>query len=78
MARECIYGAARDMVYTDAGPRRAKLLCSAAPATTRAYCWTGIGTMIGTLHVTDRQRRVACERAATTHYRACVAGAGAD
>jgi hypothetical protein len=77
MARECVFGGARDMVYTDAGTRRAKVLCNTAPAAMRAYCWAGIGTMVGTLHARAARTRAACRRATTTYYVACVKGANA-
>jgi cytochrome c553 len=77
MARECVYGAARDMVYTDAGARRAKVLCNAAPAAMRSYCWTGIGTMVGTLHARAAATAAACRRATARYYRACLRGAEA-
>jgi len=77
MARECVFGAARDMVYTDASPRRARVLCNSARAGMRSYCWAGIGTMVGTLHVTAAQSRAACRRTTSAYYVACIKGANA-
>ena len=50
MEDECIYGAARDLTYNDAGPKRAKLFCNSAPRRHRGYCWEGIGTLIGNFY----------------------------
>src|SRR5262245_12351803 len=42
MARECIYGAARDITSMDAGARRSTGFCATAPAIDRTYCYNGI------------------------------------
>jgi mono/diheme cytochrome c family protein len=63
MAAACIVGASRDMVYTDAGPRRAKVFCARAPATSREVCWEGIGSIMGSMYTTSAQRKTACDRA---------------
>jgi cytochrome c553 len=77
-ARECIYGAARDIVSNDAGPRRAVALCRGAPAATRAYCYEGIGTILGGLHVYRDERRAACRAVTREYFDACVRGAAAS
>ena len=77
MARECIYGAARDIVSNDAGPRRAVALCRDAPAAARAYCFEGIGTILGGLHVYRGERRAACRAITRGYFDACVRGAAA-
>ena len=77
MARECIYSAAKDMVYTDVSPRRAKILCNTAPDPTRDYCWEGIGGILGSLDAETEKRKARCDNA-TQHpqYRlACYRGA---
>jgi cytochrome c553 len=75
MARECIYGAARDIVSNDAGPRRAIPLCERAPAEARAYCFEGIGTILGGLHTFREERRAACRRVTQRYFQACARGA---
>ena len=75
MAGECIYGAARDITYNDAGPRRAKLFCDGVPVHHRGYCWRGVGTIIGSLYRDDEQARAACRRATQPFYRDCIEGA---
>jgi mono/diheme cytochrome c family protein len=77
MERECVYGAARDMTSNYAGGKEAARLCTTVATAIRAYCFRGIGTILGTLHGTLSARRAAC-RALTTEYRAaCARGAGA-
>jgi mono/diheme cytochrome c family protein len=77
MERECVYGAARDMTSNYAGGKQAAGLCTTVSGGIRAYCFRGIGTIIGTLHPTLPARRAACQ-ALTTEYRAsCTRGAGA-
>jgi hypothetical protein len=78
MARECIYAAAEDMAYTDVSPRRAKVLCNTAPAATRSYCWTGIGSILGSLNSVLEKRKASCDEATSSkpRYRKdCYAGA---
>jgi mono/diheme cytochrome c family protein len=78
MARECIYAAAEDMTYTDVSPRRAKVLCTTAPAATRGYCWTGIGSILGSFSSDYGKRKASCDQATENKaYReACYRGAG--
>ena len=78
MARKCIFAAAEDMTYTDVSARRAKNLCNAAPATTRSYCWTGIGAILGSLSSEREKRKASCDEATRSkpRYRKdCYAGA---
>jgi cytochrome c2 len=78
MARECIYSAAKDMTYTDVSPRRAKVLCNTAPTATRAYCWAGIGGILGSLDAETEKRKARCDAATQepTYRLACYRGAG--
>jgi cytochrome c553 len=75
MERECIYGAARDVTYNDAGSKRSKELCDNAPRTIRGYCWNGIGTILGSINPTAKQKQAACAEATTQYYAACARGA---
>ena len=73
---ECVYGAARDRVSNDAGPKRATAFCGLAPA--RARCYEGIGTILVTLEADAAATREACRRAApgSRDRAACLRGAG--
>ncbi len=75
LARECIYGAARDIVSNDAGPKRATPLCQSAPASSRAYCFEGIGTILGGLHAYREERRAACRAVTKRFFAECARGA---
>ena len=78
MAGECIYGAARDITSMDAGARRSAGFCSAAPASHRAACFNGIGTILGGFAREADARRAACRSAVPKQYwDECFAGAGA-
>jgi cytochrome c553 len=74
-AGECIYGAARDIVSNDAGPERAVPLCERSPAGARAYCFEGIGTILGGLHPYRDERRAACRAVTARYFQACARGA---
>ena len=75
--RACIVGAVRDMVYTDVSPRRGKLLCAKSPASARAVCWEGIGSMLGPMYNASARRKAACDQATTValYRRNCYRGA---
>jgi cytochrome c553 len=77
MARECVIGASKDMVYTDVGPRRAKVLCARSPASMRVYCWEGIGSIVGPMHNATAERKAACDQATSVaaYRRGCYRGA---
>jgi cytochrome c553 len=75
LARECIYGAARDIVSNDAGPKRAVPLCNGAPTAAKAYCFEGIGTILGGLHAYRDERRAACRAVTKQYFEDCARGA---
>jgi cytochrome c553 len=78
MARECVYGAARDITSMDAGARRATPFCEQAPRAARSYCFNGIGTVLGGFARESAERRAACRAAVPEAYWAdCFAGARA-
>jgi hypothetical protein len=78
MERECIYGAARDLTSNDANGRRAARMCLLAPAYTRAYCFNGIGTILGGFEAHAEDRRAECRKYTPRAYLAdCYRGAGA-
>ncbi len=80
MAPACLVGASRDMVYTDVGPRRAKILCAKSPARMQEVCWEGIGSIMGSMYNTSPERKAACDRATTVPlYRlGCYRGSHVD
>jgi mono/diheme cytochrome c family protein len=73
MERECLLGAAKDLTSNDANGRRAARLCASAEATARAYCFYGIGSILGTFTADPARRAARCR--ALTSSRACVDGA---
>jgi mono/diheme cytochrome c family protein len=73
MERECLLGAAKDLTSNDADGRRAARLCSASPAAVRAYCFYGVGQILGTFTADPGQRAARCR--SLTRERACIAGA---
>ncbi len=76
--RDCIYGAARDITSMDAGARRSSPFCSRVPASFRAICFNGIGTILGGFHTYAADRRAACRASVPCWFwRDCFAGAGA-
>jgi mono/diheme cytochrome c family protein len=77
MEGECIYGAARDVTSNDAGGTRAAVMCEKASPTYRARCYEGIGTIIGSLHVTAGERQAACKALSEQYLSQCANGAAA-
>ena len=76
MDRECIYGAARDITNMDANAKRSAPFCGSVPLGIRTYCFRGIGTIVGALHVYGEQRKAECRADVPRRYwRACFAGA---
>jgi hypothetical protein len=77
-AQSCIYGAARDLVNTDASVGRAGELCRKAAAALRTVCVEAIGTIVGDLHRSDTERSADCRRASHVPQlvAACLRGAG--
>jgi mono/diheme cytochrome c family protein len=74
---DCLYGAARDITSNYADPQRAGQLCRIAPARYRERCFVGIGTIIGSLEMTNAARRAACRAVGARYADACARGAGA-
>ena len=68
MARECVYGAARDITSMDAGARRSTGFCAQAPVAHRAYCFNGIGTILGGFARESAARKAACRAAVPKRY----------
>jgi hypothetical protein len=51
------------------------MLCETAAAGFRAYCFEGIGTILGGMHAFREGRRKACLEVTKTYARACFRGA---
>jgi hypothetical protein len=60
MERECVYGAARDLTSQDSGAARAAKLCARTASRNSSYCFFGIGTILGGLYATEKEKRAAC------------------
>lgn len=74
---DCLYGAARDITSNYADPTRAGELCGRAAVRHRERCFSGIGTIIGSLEPTVEGRRAACRKLGARYAEACARGAGA-
>jgi mono/diheme cytochrome c family protein len=73
MEGECLLGAAKDLTSNDANGRRAARLCATADPAARAYCFYGIGAILGTFTSDPAQRAARCRE--LTPAQACVDGA---
>jgi mono/diheme cytochrome c family protein len=74
--RECIFGAVRDILNNDASDPAAGRLCELVSGSTRSYCVTGIGTMVGTQYAALAEQRAQCRRFSPSGMAArCLAAA---
>jgi cytochrome c553 len=74
--RECIYGAARDMMNNDSTDLRGREFCTKVKQRFRLYCFRGLGTIFGTQHPDEAGRQEACARFARGRdFKACMEGA---
>jgi hypothetical protein len=74
---ECIYGVVRDMTSYFAGVKQPSAFCKLVAATYKAYCYQGIGTIVGTLKADTAGRRADCVAASPPRFLdACLRGAG--
>ena len=72
----CIFGAARDILNNNPEDMRGGELCRSAPAAHRAYCFYGLGSILGTVFTVGAGRRDACARFGTgDDLRDCLEGA---
>jgi mono/diheme cytochrome c family protein len=77
--RECLFGAARDILNTNASDLRGRRLCESVSGPHRSYCFFGLGTILGSVHGTNGERRRACMRfAGRRDLGPCLRGAGAS
>ena len=76
--RECLYGAARDIMNNDSTDLRGRELCESVPRADRSYCFFGLGSILGVVYATGTERKEACARFAPKADRKdCEQGAGA-
>ena len=75
--KECIYGAIRDVMNNNTQDPQGKAFCEIVDAKFRAYCFFGMGTILGTQHADAEGKRSACEQwAKGEDLNQCLAGAG--
>lgn len=76
--KECLYGAARDIMNNNSRDLRARELCTEVKAKFRSYCFFGIGTILGTQHADEAGKHEACSMFARGRDLAdCMRGATA-
>ena len=73
---DCIYGVAREIVNSDAGPDRGAHFCAQAPAASQARCYSGVGSVLSSLVTDEPQLRARCRKVSGRHTGACLKGAG--
>jgi mono/diheme cytochrome c family protein len=73
---ECLYGASRDYANNYAGGKEAAQLCNLSPVRYQAYCFEGVGTILGAINRLGPARKAACDQVTPARYRAdCYRGA---
>jgi hypothetical protein len=73
---ECLFGAVRDVLNERPDNPRARHLCEGAPDAHRAYCFYGLGSLVGTVHRARAERERVCRRLASPRDAPdCVRGA---
>jgi len=76
--KECIFGAIRDVMNNNNQDPNGKAFCEVVKAKFRAYCFFGMGSILGTQHADAEGKRAACEQFAKGEDLAqCMTGAGA-
>jgi hypothetical protein len=65
---ECLYGASRDYANNYAGGTQAAQLCNLSPLKYRAYCFEGVGTILGAIHRLGSDRKAACNEVTPRRY----------
>ena len=60
--KECIFGAARDIMNNNSQDPRGKRFCEVVRQRFRDHCFWGLGTILGTQHADQPGRRAACAR----------------
>ena len=74
--RECIFGAARDIMNNNSQDVRGGQFCSIVKRAHRSYCFFGLGTILGTQNADPAGKREACSKFARGRDLAdCIDGA---
>jgi len=73
---DCVYGVAREIVNSDAAPRRGARFCAQAPATARSRCFSGVGSVLSSLVTDPAKLSAECGQASGRYAAACRRGAG--
>jgi len=74
---QCIYGAVRDMTSYFAGVKQPSAFCGVVGAAYKGLCYSGIGTIVGTLRGETTGRQAMCKAASPASFlAACLRGAG--
>jgi len=75
-ARDCVYGAARDMTANYSSGVRAGAFCRIVAGALRPRCFWGVGSVLGTLYADTPGRRRACRAVSGPYLEDCLRGAG--
>ena len=77
--KECIYGAIRDVMNNNPQDPQGEAFCNVVKTEFRAYCYFGMGTILGTQQADPAAKRAACEQWAKEEadLSQCLSGAGA-
>ncbi len=73
---DCILGASREIVNSDAGPDRGARFCRSVSKRHRTICFEGVGSVLASLEPDSAALRRACSRAAGRYANACRRGGG--
>jgi hypothetical protein len=73
---DCIYGAVRDIVNTDAKADRGGRFCAGVPNRYRDRCYQGVGSIIASLEASKGAQTATCRRVSGRYANACLVGAG--
>ncbi len=73
---DCLYGAAREIVNSDAAGERGAGFCEKAPKRHRSRCFTGIGSVLASIKTDESQLRGVCKTLSGRYERSCLQGAG--
>jgi len=73
--RECVIGAAKDMTANYANGKVASTFCNIVRPGQRAYCFWGVGQILGSLHTDLAGRTQACAELTRRYARVCARGA---
>ncbi len=73
---DCLYGASREIVNSDAEGTRGGRFCARAPARHRTRCYEGVGSVLAALAPSAAKLRATCRTVSGRHAQSCLRGAG--